>query len=83
MYFDAHSDIWTDVTVKRNMEKRMYLKNHHLDRFVPSGGRQHLRHLVERLTFRTMPSEPHRSSRPCLTKLLNVMRYRSYIQSLR
>ena len=32
MYFDAHSDIWTDVTVKREHGEKNVLKNHHLDR---------------------------------------------------
>lgn len=46
MYFDAHSDIWTDVTVKREHGEKNVLKNHHLDRLrAGPGGRKHLRHL--------------------------------------
>ena len=43
MYFDAHSDIWTDVTVKREHGEKNVLKNHHLDRLRADA----IRHLKE------------------------------------
>lgn len=37
MYFDAHSDIWTDVTIRRLQGERNVLRNHHLERLRKGG----------------------------------------------
>lgn len=37
MYFDAHSDIWSDVTERRLRGETNILKNHHLDRLKKGG----------------------------------------------
>lgn len=37
MYFDAHSDIWTDVTDRRLRGERSVLRNHHLPRLRKGG----------------------------------------------
>lgn len=37
VYFDVHSDIWTDVTVRRLQGERHVLRNHHLDRLRKGG----------------------------------------------
>ena len=37
MYFDAHSDIWTDVTIRRLQGERTVLRSHHLARLRKGG----------------------------------------------
>lgn len=37
MYFDAHSDIWSDVTIRRLRGERRILRSHHLNRLRRGG----------------------------------------------
>ena len=37
MIFDAHGDIWTDVTVKRQMGMKDVFKSEHLERYRKGG----------------------------------------------
>lgn len=37
MIFDCHSDVWTDVTMKRLKGERQVLKNHHIPKFIKGG----------------------------------------------
>ena len=84
MYFDAHSDIWTDVTVKREHGEKNVLKNHHLDRLRAGQVEGSIFVIwVERPDIQDYAIRTEQINRPFLTKPLNVMRYRSYIPSLR